>query len=87
MAHHTDHELLAEFVKNGSETAFAALVAKYVNLVYSTALRHTNNSHHAEEITQGIPGAKLVTLAGCGHMSPMEKPEEVTRLLVDFFAG
>jgi len=41
---------------------------------------------HAEEITQGIPGAKLVTLAGCGHMSPMEKPEEVTRLLVDFFA-
>jgi pimeloyl-ACP methyl ester carboxylesterase len=42
---------------------------------------------HAEEIAQGIPGAKLVTLAGSGHMSPMEKPEEVTRLLVDFFAG
>jgi len=42
---------------------------------------------HAEETAQGIPGAKLVTLAGCGHMSPMEKPEEVTRLLVDFFAG
>jgi pimeloyl-ACP methyl ester carboxylesterase len=42
---------------------------------------------HAEEIAQGIPGAKLVKLAGCGHMSPMEKPEEVTKLLVDFFAG
>jgi pimeloyl-ACP methyl ester carboxylesterase len=42
---------------------------------------------HAEEIAKGIPGAKLVTLAGSGHMSPMEKPEEVTRLLVDFFAG
>ncbi len=42
---------------------------------------------HAEEITQGIPGAKLVTLAGCGHMSPMEKPEEVSKLLVDFLAG
>ena len=41
---------------------------------------------HAEEIAQGIPGAKLVKLAGCGHMSPMEKPEEVTKLLVDFFA-
>jgi pimeloyl-ACP methyl ester carboxylesterase len=42
---------------------------------------------HAEEIAQGIKGAKLVTLAGCGHMSTMEKPEEVTSLLVDFFAS
>lgn len=42
---------------------------------------------HAEEIAQGIKGAKLVKLAGCGHMSPMEKPEEVTKLLIDFFAG
>jgi RNA polymerase sigma factor (sigma-70 family) len=54
MAHHTDHELLAEFVKNGSESAFAALVARYVNLVYSTALRHTNSPHQAEEITQTV---------------------------------
>src|SRR5215467_2595707 len=52
MAHRTDHELLAEFVKNGSESAFSALVARYVNLVYSTAFRHANNPHHAEEITQ-----------------------------------
>jgi pimeloyl-ACP methyl ester carboxylesterase len=42
---------------------------------------------HAEEIAKGIKGAKLVTLAGCGHMSPMEKPEDVTKLLVDFFAN
>jgi pimeloyl-ACP methyl ester carboxylesterase len=42
---------------------------------------------HAEEIAKGIPGAKLVTLAGCGHMSTMEKPEEVTRLVFDFFAS
>jgi pimeloyl-ACP methyl ester carboxylesterase len=42
---------------------------------------------HADEIAKGIKGAKLVTLAGCGHMSTMEKPEEVTKLLVDFFAG
>jgi pimeloyl-ACP methyl ester carboxylesterase len=41
---------------------------------------------HAEEIAKGIAGAKLVKLAGCGHMSPMEKPDEVTKLLVDFFA-
>ena len=54
MAQHTDHELLAEFVKNGSESAFSALVARYVNLVYSTALRHTSVPHHAEEITQAV---------------------------------
>ena len=42
---------------------------------------------HAEEIAKGIPGAKLVTLAGCGHMSTIEKPEEVTRLVFDFFAS
>src|SRR5436305_1316065 len=54
MAHHTDHELLAEFVKNDSEAAFSALVARYVSLVYSTALRHTSNPHHAEEVTQAV---------------------------------
>jgi pimeloyl-ACP methyl ester carboxylesterase len=42
---------------------------------------------HAEEIAKEIPGAKLETLAGSGHMSPMEKPDEVTKLLIDFFAG
>jgi RNA polymerase sigma factor (sigma-70 family) len=59
MANHTDYELLAVFVKNGSESAFSALVARYVNLVYSTALRHTNNPHHAEEVTQAV----FITLA------------------------
>src|SRR5581483_8101972 len=54
MAHRTDHELLAEFLETGSESSFSALVARHVNLVYSAALRHTNNPHHAEEITQTV---------------------------------
>src|SRR5208283_3295171 len=54
-----DHELLAEYARSGSEPAFAALVARYVNLVYSAALRFTSNPHHAEEITQAV----FVTLA------------------------
>jgi RNA polymerase sigma factor (sigma-70 family) len=49
-----DHELLAEFARSESEPAFAALVERYVNLVYSTALRFTGNPHHAEEITQAV---------------------------------
>ena len=54
-----DHELLAEYARSGSEPAFAALVARHVNLVYSAALRFTGNPHHAEEITQAV----FVTLA------------------------
>jgi RNA polymerase sigma factor (sigma-70 family) len=49
-----DHELLAEYSRTGSEAAFAAVVARYVNLVYSAALRFTSNPHHAEEITQAV---------------------------------
>lgn len=49
-----DHELLADFARNESEFAFAELVARHVNLVYSTALRFAGNPHHAEEITQAV---------------------------------
>ena len=49
-----DHQLLAEFTQAASEPAFATLVERYVNLVYSTAFRRTSNAHHAEEITQAV---------------------------------
>ncbi|MDR3460426.1 MAG: TIGR03435 family protein [Verrucomicrobiae bacterium] len=49
-----DHQLLAEFARDNSEAAFAALVQRHVNLVYSTALRSIGNAHAAEEITQAV---------------------------------
>src|SRR5438309_247463 len=49
-----DDQLLAEFTRVQSETAFAALVTRHVNLVYSAALRFAGNPHHAEEITQAV---------------------------------
>ena len=49
-----DQQLLREFAELGSEAAFAALVARYVNLVYSTALRFSRQPQHAEEITQAV---------------------------------
>ncbi len=49
-----EHELLAKYARTESEPAFAALVARHVNLVYSAALRFTGNPHHAGEITQAV---------------------------------
>jgi RNA polymerase sigma factor (sigma-70 family) len=49
-----DHELLGEYVRRGSEEAFAALVGRHINKVYSVALRHARDPHGAEEITQAV---------------------------------
>src|SRR5471032_305422 len=49
-----DLNLLREFARNNSEQAFAALVSRHVNLVYSVALRQVRHAHLAEEITQAV---------------------------------
>jgi RNA polymerase sigma factor (sigma-70 family) len=49
-----DLNLLREFARNNSEDAFAALVARHVNLVYSVALRSVRDAHLAGEITQAV---------------------------------
>jgi len=49
-----DISLLREYVNHESEDAFAALVARHVNKVYSIALRHARNPHQAEEISQAV---------------------------------
>jgi len=49
-----DSSLLREYLDHDSEAAFAALVTRHVNKVYSIALRHTRNPHQAEEIAQAV---------------------------------
>jgi RNA polymerase sigma factor (sigma-70 family) len=49
-----DSAQLRQYVENHSDEAFATLVARHINLVYSVALRQTGNPHHAEEITQAV---------------------------------
>jgi RNA polymerase sigma factor (sigma-70 family) len=48
-------ELLREYAATGAETAFACLVERHVDLVYSAALRQTNNNHAmAQDVAQAV---------------------------------
>ena len=49
-----DSALLRQYAENHSDEAFAALVTRHINLVYSVALRQVGNPHAAEEITQAV---------------------------------
>lgn len=49
-----DADLLRDYWKNGSESAFTELVKRYVDLVYATARRKVGAPHLAEDITQGV---------------------------------
>ena len=43
--------------------------------------------HLAEEMAAGIPGARLVKVSDCGHISTLERPEAVTRALLEWLAA
>src|ERR1051325_1635260 len=54
MLHKSDAQLLGEHAAQGSEPAFAEIVARHTNLVYSAALRQTGSTELAREIAQGV---------------------------------
>jgi RNA polymerase sigma factor (sigma-70 family) len=49
-----DMDLMREYADRNCETAFAGLVHRHINLVYSVALRFTGNSPDAQDVTQAV---------------------------------
>ena len=54
MLNASDKELMREFTENNSEVAFSELVSRYINLVYSVALRYMANGEDAQDVTQAV---------------------------------
>lgn len=50
----SDQALLREYTGCRSEAAFAELVRRHVDFIYSAALRMVHDAHLAEDVTQGV---------------------------------
>jgi RNA polymerase sigma factor (sigma-70 family) len=50
----SDLDLLNQYAQQGSEAAFAALVNRHLDLVYSAALRQVRSPQLAEEVAQSV---------------------------------
>src|SRR3954451_13223515 len=50
----SDHDLLRQYVRDGSNPAFSELVRRYLDAVYSAALRQVRSTALAEEISQAV---------------------------------
>src|SRR5688500_376122 len=49
-----DRELLKAYVEDSSQAAFAALVERYIDFVYSACLREVRDAALAEDVTQVV---------------------------------
>lgn len=50
----SDHDLLRDYARDAAESAFAELVRRYLNLVYSSARRQTRSPELAQDVAQSV---------------------------------
>lgn len=50
----SDAQLLRAYAERGTEAAFAEIVSRHTDLVYSAALRQVNSPDHARDVTQSV---------------------------------
>jgi RNA polymerase sigma factor (sigma-70 family) len=63
----TDQQLLEDYTSRGTDDAFTTLVKRYVDLVYSAALRQVYDPAMAQDVTQAV----FIILSRKGrHLSP-----------------
>ncbi len=66
----SDHELLQAYVRDHAQPAFATLVDRHLNLVYSAACRQVHSPQLAEEIVQSV----FIELARSAAKIPASQP-------------
>src|ERR1017187_1346863 len=76
-----DSALLRQFAESHSDEAFAELVTRHVNLVYSVALRQAGQPQNAEEITQAVFIILAKKAAGLHH------EKELRAVVLRFYEG
>ena len=50
----TDYELVRAYAERGDREAIGALIGRYVDVVYGSALRQVRSKQVAEDVTQGV---------------------------------
>ena len=54
MNSNSDAQLLRQYAEQGTEAAFAEIVARHTDLVFSAALRHVGSPDIAAEVSQSV---------------------------------
>ena len=73
-------EILPAFV-GGAPPRMLELIAQPPTLVIVGREDALTPPELAQEIANGIPGAKLEIIPDCGHLSTLERPEAVNRAM------
>ncbi|HEX7789663.1 MAG TPA: alpha/beta fold hydrolase [Afipia sp.] len=73
-----------EAITGRSDSRPTLATIKCPTLVLTSDTDNMMPADASSEMANGIPGAKLVKIADCGHLTQLEKPQAVTDALLDW---